>query len=362
MDLISGIVLILISICTFVYGFFKYSFGHWKSRNIPYLEPSIPFGNVKGIGKSIHLSMLMKSMYDKLKPTGAKLGGVFFIVRPVAILLDLDLIKSVLVKDFSNFDQRDLYYNEKDDPLSAHMFSVEGEKWRKLRSKLTPTFTSGKMKFMFPTIVGVGERFSNCLMEISQHNDQVEIKEVLARFTTDVIGTCAFGIECNSLSDPNSEFRRYGHLAFVSRNGAVIGACVNAYKNLARKLGMKLFHDDVTSFFMKAVHDTVEYREKNNINRNDFMDILIKLKNQETKDKEKLITMNELAAQAFLFFLAGFETSSSALTFCTYELALNPDIQSKARQIINAAFKKHGEFTYEMMMDMPYIDYLLQGK
>lgn len=59
--------------------------------------------------------------------------------------------------------------------------------------------------------------------------------------------------------------------------------------------------------------------------------------------------------------MPGFETSSSTLQFCLYELAINPEIQAKARKVIQDAYKKHGQFTYEMMMDMPYIDHILQG-
>lgn len=59
----------------------------------------------------------------------------------------------------------------------------------------------------------------------------------------------------------------------------------------------------------------------------------------------------------------GFETSATALTFCLFELAKNPDIQTKARNIIKEAYQKYnGTFTYEMMMDLPFIDQILQGK
>lgn len=93
-----------------------------------------------------------------------------------------------------------------------------------------------------------------------------------------------------------------------------------------------------------------------------FMDILINLKTQETSEKDKAITLNELAAQTFVFFFAGFETSSTTLTFCLYELAKNRDVQEKARKIIREAYEKNnGKFTYEMMIDMPYIDQVLEG-
>lgn len=57
---------------------------------------------------------------------------------------------------------------------------------------------------------------------------------------------------------------------------------------------------------MNVVKSTIEYREKNNIQRNDFMDLLIKLKTDEEGDKlTDGLTVDQIAAQAFLFFLAG---------------------------------------------------------
>ncbi|XP_031629400.1 cytochrome P450 6a9-like [Contarinia nasturtii] len=362
MELISVSILVFISILTLLYAYFKYSFGYWKSKNVPYDEPSIPFGNIKNLGKTIHLTQFAKNAYDKYKPTGAKICGLYVFARPMALILDLDLVKSILIKDFSNFYEKGFYYNEEDDPLSAHLFSLDGTKWKTLRAKLSPTFTSGKMKFMFQTVVEVGERFRDCLFDVVEQNDELEIKDLLARFSTDVIGTCAFGIECNSLKDPNAEFRRYGRIAFGEpRNSFLKSALVGGFQKLAKKLKVKVIRDDVSEFFMNVVRETVEFREKNNVNRNDFMDILIKLKNQETTDKDKVITLNEVAAQAFVFYLAGFETSSSTLTFCLYELAINTEIQNKTRKAVQEAFERHnGKCTYEMMMDMPYVDQVLQ--
>lgn len=114
---------------------------------------------------------------------------------------------------------------------------------------------------------------------------------------------------------------------------------------------------------MKVVTETVDYREKNNIDRNDFMDLLIKLKNNGT-DESGLgaLTLNEIAAQAFIFILAGFETSSTTMAFCLYELAVNPDIQDRARQEIRKVIKRHGgQFTYEAMIEMHYLDQIING-
>lgn len=255
-----------------------------------------------------------------------------------------------------------LYYNEKDDPLSANLLTLDGDTWKKLRNKLTPNFTSSKVKNMLPTVIEKVERLRDCLLDEVRQHEELDIKDFCARWTTDVIGTCAFGIECNSLTDPNAEFMNYGRKIFAKpRHGPLLMSFLDDYKTIGRALHFKKYADDVTEFFMRVVRDMVEYREKNNVSRSDFMDMLIKLKNEKPSDDP--ITFNEMAAVAFSIFVGGFETSSTTLTFCLYELSLNQEVQTKARKIIQEAFKKYnGQLTHDMLMDVPYIDQILYGK
>ena len=60
------------------------------------------------------------------------------------------------------------------------------------------------------------------------------------------------------------------------------------------------------------------------------------------------ISMDSLAAQAFFFYLGGFQTSSTTMTFCLYELSLHQDIQDRLREVIDVILQKHdGKLTYE---------------
>lgn len=336
-------------------------YAYWKERGIPYVEPSFPAGNIRGMGRKEHFSTQMQRCYKELKGKGP-VGGVFFFINPVPLALDLDFIKTVLVKDFQYFHDRSIYYNEKDDPLSAHLVALEGAKWKNLRTKLTPTFTSGKMKTMFPTIIGVADEFQKMMKNEVVGNAEIEMKDILARFTTDVIGTCAFGIECNSLQDPNAQFRRMGRKIFSVAKGRLLKLITaQQFRSLARMLGITLIDKDVSDFFIGAVRDTIKYREENKIERNDFMSLLMKLKNDESSQDTnsgdvETLTVEQIAAQAFVFFLAGFETSSTAMSNSLYELAQNSDLQNKARKSVMDAIKKYGSLTYEAMQDMQYID------
>lgn len=96
----------------------------------------------------------------------------------------------------------------------ANLFSLEGLAWRKLRVKLTPVFTSGKMKMMFPILVDRAKELEELLMESAKIGDIIEIKDLIARFGTDIISSVAFGLEANSLKNPNSIIRTMGKKIF----------------------------------------------------------------------------------------------------------------------------------------------------
>ena len=293
--------------------------------------------------------------------------GIYFFTVPVLLALDLELIKHILVKDFNNFHERGMYANVKTDPLSAHLFAIDGAEWKNMRAKMTPAFTSGKMKMMFGTVVDISIKMIEHINE-EVKKSELEMKDLLAQFTTDVIGNVAFGLEMNSMKDPNSMFRKMGRKVFETpplRTMKVL--FMTTFKKFSVKLGLKLTQNDVSEFFLKSIRETVDYREANDIQRNDFMNLLLQIKNKgkindDTGASIGTLSFNELAAQCFLFFLAGFETSSTTMTFALYELALNPDIQEKLRQEIKTVLKKHDDkLTYEAMLDIKYLQMVIDG-
>lgn len=61
------------------------------------------------------------------------------------LIKDTNLVRNVLIRDFHHFADRGIYYDEKNDPLSAHLFALDKEKWKNLRQKISPAFTPGTL-------------------------------------------------------------------------------------------------------------------------------------------------------------------------------------------------------------------------
>lgn len=70
----------------------------------------------------------------------------------------------------------------------------------------------------------------------------------------------------------------------------------------------------------------------------------------------------DIAANAFLFFVAGFETTASTLSYFFYELALNQDIQEKLRSEVQKVKDKNQTLTYESLRELTYMDAVISGK
>ncbi|EDW08931.1 cytochrome P450 6a2 [Drosophila mojavensis] len=360
---------LLTAVSALVAYFLYYNMNYWKNRGIPQDPPHPVYGNMIGFRRNRIVHEIMGDYYMKFRKSGHPFVGFSFLQRRSAFIMDIKLAKNVLIKDFTNFTDRGQFHNERDDPLTGHLFNLDGKRWKIMRQKLSPTFTSGKMKFMFPTVIKVSEEFIKIMMEkvpAKTGGAIIEIKDLMARFTTDVIGTCAFGIECNTLRNPDTDFRKMASKSLVEmRHGVLLTAFQFSFPNLARKLGMRAIPEDVHQFFMGLVKATIALRERENIKRNDFMQMLIELKQKGsfTMDNGEVVSgldVGELAAQVFVFYLAGFETSSSTMTYALYELAQHTDIQDRLREDIQEVLQQHdGKLTYECVKAMRYLDQVI---
>uniref|UniRef100_A0A8C0AK17 Thromboxane-A synthase n=1 Tax=Bos mutus grunniens TaxID=30521 RepID=A0A8C0AK17_BOSMU len=214
--------------------------------------------------------------------------------HPLLVITDPDMIKTVLVKEcYSVFTNRRVF-----GPTGVMKNAVsvaEDEQWKRIRTLLSPTFTSGKLKEMFPIIGKYGDVLVRNLRKEAEKGTSVDMKDVFGAYSMDVITSTSFGVNIDSLGNPQDPFVE------------------NA---------KKLLRFDILDPFLLSV----------------------------------ALSDQELMAQSIIFIFAGYETTSSTLSFLLYILATHPDVQQKLQVEIDATFPNKAPPTYDVLAQMEYLD------
>ncbi|KAL4713154.1 hypothetical protein ACJJTC_018799 [Scirpophaga incertulas] len=231
-----------------------------------------------------------------------------------------------------------------------------------MRQKLTPVFTSKKLKDMTPVIQQCVQQFIEYVDHLVENNIEHELRALTSKYTLEVIGSCAFGLELNTFTDEGNMFSQMAKSIFtptwLTRAVVVLDIIIPgiSYQIQARK--------DIRDFFVNLVHKVIEERNGKPSDRKDFMDLMIEIReegklsrNLENGVSEIEIDDYMIACQAFVFYAAGFETSAATMSFLLYELALNSDIQERTyKDICQAMEKYNGEINYDSIKEMKYLE------
>lgn len=274
---------LLIGITTLVLFLWRRNFKYWENEGIPFDKPHMLFGSLTSLIKRQH--SFGTAIYDIYARHKEPFLGIYILFRPAILVRDAALCKDILSTNFSSFHDRGVYVDLKNDPFSANLFSSKGQYWRSLRTKLTPSFTSGRLKSMFPLLIdSVNKLVEHISENIPDGGSAVfEMKDLLERYGIDLIASTILGVESNSFKDPLNDFRMV-KLFFNSKSllRNVQLAAGFLYPNIEKVMRLLGFRDKVREFMTKIVTETVEFREKNNFVRKDLMQMLIQLRNTGT--------------------------------------------------------------------------------
>lgn len=143
------------------------------------------------------------------------------------------------------------------------------------------------MKEMFYLMLECGNVYEKYLDSLSSRNEPIDVRELTAKFTTDVIGNCAFGLNMNAITDEDSEFRTMGRRIFqMNWRNFILFRLRDMSGPLYLLLAPLLIRKDMENFFINSTRQTMEYRRKNKVIRHDFIDVLMDLQDHPEKMPE----------------------------------------------------------------------------
>lgn len=330
---------------------------YWKRHGVPYVKSSVMFiTSWKVLLGFDSFDNYCKNLYN-YNPK-ARYLGTMEIRKATLLLRDPELIKQVTVKYFDHFPDHRSFITEEMDPIfGRNVFSLKGDRWREMRNTLSPSFTANKMKFMFGLVSKCCEGFVEYLYDHPEFSSSIEAKDAFTRYTNDVIATVAFGIEVNSLKHRNNEFYLRGVDAtkFSGVLRLIKFVFFNMCPRLMRMAGFKFLSRSTTTFFIKTITDTIKARDQQGIVRPDMIHLLMLARNERKRE----IDDDDIVAQAFIFFLAGFDTVSVLMCFAVHTLALHQDIQERLREEVESHLDEEGQISYESLSAMKYMDMVI---
>ncbi|KAM6407829.1 cytochrome P450 3A12-like [Rhynochetos jubatus] len=294
-----------------------------------------------------------------------RIWGIFDGRQPVLAVLDPLLIKSILVKEcytiFTN--RRNLGLNG---ILDSAVSMAEDEKWKRIRTVLSPTFTSGKLKEMFPIINHYGEKLVDNIEKKVANDEFVTVKDIFGAYSMDVVASTSFSVNIDSMSNPNDPFvtniKKFLKFSFL--NPVFVFLVLFPFViPVLEKMKVTVLPSKVMDFFMDVFLKMKEEREKGgSMDRVDFLQLMVdsqsshdSSKSAET-DSYKSLSDEEILAQALLFVFAGYETTGSTLSYLAYNLATHPDVQQQLQDEIDATLTNKATSMYNAIMQMEYLD------
>ncbi|XP_018354002.1 PREDICTED: cytochrome P450 9e2-like [Trachymyrmex septentrionalis] len=352
------IVLLIAGILSLYYLLFK-DLNYFKKHGIPHVKPLPIVGSMKSTFlRRESIPDFIKSVYN-LYPD-AKYIGLYDVKNPIIMLRDPELIKSVTLKHFDMFMDHISFVDENQDPVfGKNLAALRGERWREIRSILSPAFTSSKMKSMYKLMFNCGVDFGSYLAQLSPEERIMEIKDVFTRFTNDVIATCAFGVKVDSMRNRKNDFYVYGTEA-TNFTGNLIFLKMYILRSLpwlARIFKITFVREEIANFFRELVKTTIKVRDENGIVRPDMLQLMME---SRSKDGKAELTIDDMVSQAFIFFFGGFESTSTLMCFAAHEIAINQNIHKRLQNEIDQVLEDtNGQATYEAVNSMEYLDAII---
>ncbi|XP_059052884.1 cytochrome P450 9e2-like [Achroia grisella] len=342
-----------------IYFYYTSTFDYFEKRNIKFMKPTIFVGNMgRRLNSKQSFHAFQLEIYNYFK--GRPFGGFFEGRKPVLYVLDADLIKAITIRDFDCFVDRNTTDSRQPNYLRRSLLILRGTEWKGVRSILTPAFSSARLKNMLPLL----QLCSSQLVDYLKQYDgkDIDMKDTLGHYTLETIGACAFGIKCDALTNENAHFvkvaEKFNDMSTMKR--IFILSLLILTPQLLKYLNISFLNQDSMKELVTMLKTVKAERRSTGVKKNDFLQLLIDAAETEKKDSETNKTRpylddDTLDAQSLLFLLAGYETSSTVLSFAVHVLATKPELQEKLRAHVEQVTNEQ-DMSYDLLSKLTYLE------
>uniref|UniRef100_A0A674P4L2 unspecific monooxygenase n=1 Tax=Takifugu rubripes TaxID=31033 RepID=A0A674P4L2_TAKRU len=335
-------ILVLFSTLLLLYGIWPYRL--FRKNGIPGPMP-LPF-----IGTMWNL-LKGNMVFDReCQSKYGDVWGVFEGRTPVLMVSDPGMIKTILVKEcYSVFTNHRIFSG----PLETSVFSAKDETWKRMRTSISPCFTSGRLRQVSWTSHLKSASWDlNCLKYV-----------LFGPYSLDVIASSSFSVDADSINNPDDPFiiniKKVLNLNFWL---LLIKNVLPFSSYLFEFLHIDIIPRSIVDYFFNLIK---QLKAQHDQSVRDFLHVMIQneIPQSEIKSDQdqppKGLTEQEILSQSVLFIFGGYDTTTITITYLLYNLAINPDVLQILHSEIDSNFPKDTPFSYEDLVGFQYLDQVL---
>ncbi|XP_037564634.2 cytochrome P450 3A9 [Dermacentor silvarum] len=303
---------------------------YWASRGVEHVT-CLEFirNTVRMYFTPLHI--IWQEVYRKHGP----ITGTFTMATPTLMVGDPVLLKEIMVKNFSSFPNTEFIRQVGDPVLDNMLVSLLNKEWHVTRNIVSPVFSTSKMKQMVVTVNKCAKDMVRNFADAAREAKPYDVKLIFGAFGLDVTAQTTFSFSLDAHRDVHNPFilqakrffaTEYNWRAFLSFQ----------FPRLSALIGLRIFCPDAVEYFSHVMTDLLRRRAADV--KNDKPDFVRLLMNAECKNEEgspqkdtgkRVLTRDQVLAQAVLFFVAGYDTTTVAMSMAVYYLARHKDIQAR---------------------------------
>ena len=357
--------------CFIAWLFYRHYFRPYyllkNSLLLPGPPPSFYYGNYLEIREAGYFESIAKwlSKYD--------VTFVYYLgIKPVVLTEDVEIIKSITVKNFDSFVNRSYVPPLLKKGKVRGLLQLRNEEWQRMRRVLSPTFSSKKLRMMAPMIQKSCKKLNEKMSAVSNSGESVDVWKWFGLFTMEVILATAFGRDVDYQNNEDTPVVKA--VASIIKTGRSTSSTsferlvlllshfpwvVPLLKYFARKSVSAMNWDYLEDVSLNIIKERRKAMASGSTRQDLLQSLLEACEETEQADEDNpsgCLNNDEILATVVTILNAGYETTSNALGYTAYLLALNPAIQDKLTREIQDYYDANPDASlYDAAENIDYV-------
>lgn len=279
------------------------------------------------------------SLFKRVVAECGDVGGFHFGPYPLVLFNRPEHVHEILVDHAEDFDKGDAIHNAFRSAIGDGIFTSEGEKHRRQRKLMAPSFQPRNITSYADDMV----MYSEQIQQLWQDGEEIDVSRKMTDLTMSIIGKALFNADIFSETDELG----WAMSTLLAHVGDALAHLFTIPLNWPTPRHQRV-HKAI-AILERRIGKMIEERRASQEERNDFLSILLNARNEDGTGMDD----EQLRAETLTLFGAGHETTATTMAWAWYLLGTNPAVYKKVQDEVDSVLQGRSP-TYKDLAKLPY--------